>query len=116
MTSAVFFLCGFLSYPVFSSHSAEIEPKLLEPPLAVVPPRIDGLLDEGIPIEIVGTTIIFDMDARFAWSPSKKTEIRRELKELRETAGENYREQIETFVLENIIAKIPQLRTSGTEK
>jgi hypothetical protein len=77
---------------------------------------INGLLDEGIPIEKVGTTIIFDMDARFTWSPSKKTEIRRELKELRETAGENYREQIETFVLENIIAKIPQLRTSGREE
>ncbi len=77
---------------------------------------INGLLDTGIPLEKIGATIVFDMDSRFAWESSKKTEIRRLLKELRETAGEKYREEIENFILENLIAKIPQLQTSAIKE
>ncbi|MFX0169061.1 MAG: hypothetical protein ACFE89_06815 [Candidatus Hodarchaeota archaeon] len=78
----------------------------------------NNLIEQGTPLDKIGTTIIFDLDSRFPWTRSKKTEIRRELREIRDFAGEDYREQVENYVLENILSKIPELRSkhNPTEK
>ncbi|MFX1564102.1 MAG: hypothetical protein ACFFDP_12430, partial [Promethearchaeota archaeon] len=73
---------------------------------------IESMLSQGTPLEKVGSTIIFDIDARLPWKRSKKTVIHRELQELQETAGENYREQVGHYILDNILSKIPQLRST----
>ena len=70
-----------------------------------------NLIEQGTSLDKIGTTIIFDLDSRFPWTRSKKTEVRRELREIRDSAGEDYREQVENYVLENILAKIPELRS-----
>jgi len=77
---------------------------------------IDALIREGVPLDKVGSTIIFDMDKRFPWKRSKKTVVRRELRELKATAGEDYRKEVEEYVLENILSKIPQLRSSRRQE
>lgn len=74
---------------------------------------IGSLLAQGTPLEKVGSTIIFDLDARLPWKRSMKTVIRRELQEIGETAGEDYREQVEHYILENVLTKIPQLRSTS---
>ena len=71
----------------------------------------DNLIEQGTPLDKIGTTIIFDLDSRFSWKRSKKTVVRKELTEIRDTAGEDYRTQVENYVLENILGKIPQLRS-----
>ncbi len=76
---------------------------------------IEALLEKGTPLERIGTTILFDLDQRFTWKRSKRTEIRRELAEILEIAGEGYHKQVENYILENILAKIPQLRTSSEQ-
>jgi len=73
---------------------------------------IDALISEGVPLGKVGSTIIFDMDKRFPWKRSKKTVVRQELRELKIAAGENYRQEVEEYVLENLLSKISQLRSS----
>ena len=70
-----------------------------------------NLIEQGISLDNIGTTIIFDLDSRFPWTRSKKTEVRRELREIRDSAGEDYRDRVENYVLENILAKIPELRS-----
>ena len=70
-----------------------------------------NLIEQGTSLDNIGTTIIFDLDSRFPWTRSKKTDVRRELREIRDSAGEDYREQVENYVLENILAKIPELRS-----
>ncbi len=75
----------------------------------------ENLIEQGIPLDKIGTTIIFDLDSRFSWTRSKKTVVRRELREIRDLAGEDYRGQIENYVLENILAKIPDLRSKPNE-
>jgi hypothetical protein len=70
-----------------------------------------NLIEQGTSLDKIGTTIIFDLDGRFPWTRSKKTDVRRELREIRDSAGEDYREQVENYVLENILAKIPELRS-----
>lgn len=75
----------------------------------------NNLIEQGTPLDKIGTTIIFDLDSRFSWTRSKKTGVRRDLREIRDSAGEDYRTQIETYVLENILAKIPELRSSTTD-
>jgi len=72
---------------------------------------INSLLDQGTPLDKMGTTIIFDLDSRFAWEKSKKAVVRQELRELKETAGQDYRTRVENYVIDNILAKIPQLRS-----
>jgi hypothetical protein len=72
---------------------------------------IDSLLDQGTPLDKMGTTIIFDLDSRFPWEKSKKAALRQELREMKETAGQDYRTRVEGYVLDNILAKIPQLRS-----
>ena len=62
-------------------------------------------------LDKIGETIIFDLDSRFSWTRSKKTTVRTELREIRDSAGEDYRAQIENYVLENILAKIQQLQS-----
>ncbi|TRO54761.1 hypothetical protein E2P64_08475 [Candidatus Bathyarchaeota archaeon] len=76
-----------------------------------------NLIEQGTPLDRIGETIIFDLDSRFSWTRSKKTIIREELREIRDSAGEDYRAQIEAYILENLLAKIPQLRskTNRTE-
>lgn len=71
----------------------------------------NNLIEQGTPLDKIGTTIIFDLDNRFSWKPSKKTVVRKELAEIRDQAGEDYRTQVENYVLENILGKIPQLRS-----
>jgi hypothetical protein len=73
-----------------------------------------NLIEQGTSLDKIGTTIIFDLDSRFPWTRSKKTEVRRELREIRDSAGEDYRERVENYVLENILAKIPELRSHPT--
>lgn len=73
---------------------------------------MNSLIDQGTPLDKLGTTIIFDLDTRFPWKSSKKTEVRRELREIQQTAGEDYRAQIEGYVLETLLSKIPQLRST----
>ena len=75
----------------------------------------DNLIEQGTPLDKIGTTIIFDLDSRFAWTRSKKTVIRRELREIQDLAGEDYREKIEAYILENLLAKIPELRSKSSE-
>jgi hypothetical protein len=70
------------------------------------------LLEKGAPLESLGTTILFDIDQRFSWKRTKRTEVRRELAELQKIAGEDYRIQVEHYILAKILTKIPQLRTS----
>jgi hypothetical protein len=72
---------------------------------------IDSLLDQGTPLDKMGTTIIFDLDSRFPWEKSKKAALRQELRELKDTPGQDYRTRVESYVLDNILAKIPQLRS-----
>jgi hypothetical protein len=72
---------------------------------------INSLLDQGTPLDKMGTTIIFDLDSRFQWEKSKKAIVRQELRELKETAGQDYRTRVENYVMDNILAKIPQLRS-----
>ena len=72
---------------------------------------MDRLIDQGKALDELGSIIIFDLDSRFKWTRSMKNQVRKELRELRDTAGEDYREQIENYVLENILSKIPQLRS-----
>jgi hypothetical protein len=72
---------------------------------------IDNLIDQGTPLDKIGTTIIFDLDSRFSWTRSKKIIVRKELNEIQDSAGEDYRIQIENYVLENLLAKIPELRS-----
>lgn len=69
------------------------------------------LLEQGTSLDKLGTTVIFDLDSRFSWTRSKKTVVRRELREIRDTAGDDYQVQIENYILENILAKIPELRS-----
>jgi hypothetical protein len=71
----------------------------------------ENLIEQGTPLDKIGTTIIFDLDSRFSWARSKKTVVRRELREIRDSAGEDYRGQVENYVLDNILAKIPDLRS-----
>ncbi|MFX1474110.1 MAG: hypothetical protein ACFFCO_01365 [Promethearchaeota archaeon] len=71
------------------------------------------LLEKGAPLERLGTIILFELDQRFTWNRSKRTEVRRELAEIYEIAGEDYRMQIENYLLEKILTKIPQLRTGS---
>ncbi len=71
------------------------------------------LLEKGTSLEKLGTTILFDLDQRFTWERSKRTKIRRELAEIQEIAGQDYRIQVENYILEKILMKIPQLRTSS---
>jgi hypothetical protein len=75
----------------------------------------NNLIEQGTPLDKIGTTIIFDLDSRFSWTRSKKTGVRRDLREIRDSAGEDYRTQVEAYVLENILTKIPELR-SGPSK
>jgi len=75
----------------------------------------ENLIEQGTPLDKIGTTIIFDLDSRFSWKRSRKTVVRRELREIRDSAGEDYRGQIENYVLENILAKIPELRSKPNE-
>ncbi len=75
----------------------------------------ENLIEQGTPLDKIGTTIIFDLDSRFSWTRSKKTVVRRELREIRDSAGEDYRGQVENYVLENILAKIPDLRSKPNE-
>jgi hypothetical protein len=69
------------------------------------------LIDEGTPLERLGTTVLFDLDQRLTWKRSKRTNIRRELAEIWEIADKDYRTRVETYILEKILMKIPQLRT-----
>ncbi|MFW9830405.1 MAG: hypothetical protein ACFFD8_01315 [Candidatus Thorarchaeota archaeon] len=75
----------------------------------------NNLLEQGTPLDKIGSTIIFDLDSRFSWKSSKKTLVRKELREIRDSAGEDYQTQIENYVLENILAKIPQLKSKPTD-
>jgi hypothetical protein len=72
---------------------------------------INSLLDQGTPLDKMGTTIIFDLDSRFPWEKSKKAVVRQELRQLKETAGQDYRTRAENYIIDNILAKIPQLRS-----
>jgi hypothetical protein len=74
---------------------------------------VASLLSQGTPLDKVGSTIIFDLDERLPWKRSTKTMIRRELQELGETAGDEFREKVEHYILENILTKIPQLRSTS---
>ncbi|MFX1509056.1 MAG: hypothetical protein ACFFBR_02000 [Promethearchaeota archaeon] len=71
----------------------------------------DNLIEQGTPLDKIGSTIIFDLDSRFSWTRSKKSVVKKELREIQDLAGEDYRAQIENYVLENLLAKIPQLRS-----
>ncbi|MFW9933909.1 MAG: hypothetical protein ACFFDU_00075 [Candidatus Thorarchaeota archaeon] len=71
----------------------------------------DNLIEQGTPLDKIGTTIIFDLDSRFSWTRSKKSVVRKELRDIQDLAGEDYRAQIENYVLENLLAKIPELRS-----
>jgi hypothetical protein len=73
----------------------------------------NNLIEQGTPLDKIGETIIFDLDSRFSWTRSKKTVVRKELREIRDSAGEDYRAQIEAYVLENLLAKIPELRSKS---
>ncbi|MHA2426791.1 MAG: hypothetical protein ACXADB_02015, partial [Candidatus Hermodarchaeia archaeon] len=75
----------------------------------------DNLIEQGVPLDKIGTTIIFDLDSRFSWKRSRKTVIRRELREIQDLAGEDYRAKVETYILENLLAKIPDLRSKPSE-
>ncbi len=70
-----------------------------------------NLIEQGTPLDKIGMTIIFDLDSRFSWTRSKKSVIKKELREIQDIAGEDYRSQVENYVLENLLAKIPQLRS-----
>jgi hypothetical protein len=72
----------------------------------------NNLIEQGTPLDKIGETIIFDLDSRFSWTRSKKTTVRTELREIRDSAGEDYRAQIENYVLENLLSKIPQLQST----
>ncbi len=75
---------------------------------------VDNLIEQGTPLDKIGSTIIIDLDSRFSWTRSLKTVLRRELREIRDSGGEDYRTQIENYVLENLLAKIPELRSNRT--
>ncbi|MFX1491562.1 MAG: hypothetical protein ACFFBX_00530 [Promethearchaeota archaeon] len=75
----------------------------------------NNLIEQGTPLDKIGTKIIFDLDSRFSWTRSKKTGVRRDLREIRDSAGEDYRTQVENYVLENILAKISELRSSTAD-
>ncbi len=77
---------------------------------------IDQLLEQGTALESVGSTIIFDLDKRFPWQRSRKDIVFQELAEILQTGGEEYRAQVEAYILKNILGKIPQLRSKPSDR
>jgi len=73
---------------------------------------VGSLLAQGKSLEKIGSIIIFDLDDRFPWERSKKATIRQELQELGASTSEDYREQMEHYVLETILTKISQLHST----
>ena len=74
---------------------------------------VETLLEKGTPLDRIGTTVLFNLDQRLSWKRSKRTKIRRELAEIWEIADEDYRTRVENYILEKILMKISQLRTSS---
>jgi hypothetical protein len=91
----------------------ELRAEFLQPKIGKV---IEILLEQGTPIESVGSEIIFDLDKRLPWQRSRKDIVLQGLAEVMQTGGMEYKEQLVLYILKNILDKIPQLRSKPSER
>ncbi len=76
---------------------------------------VENLLKQGKALEEIGQLVIFDLDKRLPWKRSPKDVVLQELAEITRIGGLDFREQVEAYILKNILDKIPQLRSNSTE-
>jgi hypothetical protein len=77
---------------------------------------VELLMEQGTPLESVGSQVIFDLDKRLPWKRSRKDAVLGDLSEIIETGGMECQTRIEEYILKEILEKIPQLRSTSKER